>query len=101
LLLQVTCAVGIGAVGYFVDETGNTLGGTGLSRQLLVDLGMYGRHEFFLSAAAIGIFAAILSLVVAIANIQEKTHWAVNVSCYSRYFCTMKSTKKLTLLNLN
>jgi hypothetical protein len=94
-LSQVTLAVAIGAVGYFIDESSNTFGDSRSSRQLIIDVGTYGRHEFLLSAAAIGIFAAILSLVIAIANIQEKTHWAVNVSFYSIYFCTVK---ELTLL---
>ncbi|CAB3992310.1 ---NA--- [Paramuricea clavata] len=75
----VTLSIAIGAVGYFIDESSNTFGDSRSSRQLIIDVGTYGRHEFLLSAAAIGIFAAILSLVIAIANIQEKTHWAVNM----------------------
>jgi hypothetical protein len=49
---------------------------------LFVDLGGAGRHEYFISAALIELVTAILSLVIAIANLQEKTLWAAIVSSY-------------------
>lgn len=88
---QVTLGIAIGALGYFINKTRNVAeklspqeGGDIF--QSFVDLGGGGRHEFFFSAVVIGLFTAVLSLVIAITNHQEQTHWAANVSSYLIFF---------------
>jgi hypothetical protein len=67
-------------VGYFIDQSDKTFDKTGVFRQLIIDSGFYGREEFFLFATGIGFFIAILSLIIGIASLQDKAHWAASVS---------------------
>ena len=66
----------MGTVSFFVHESQSS---DGSSDELSFDLGIYGRHEFFLFANGVVFFIAIFSMVIAFASHHEKAHWALMV----------------------
>ena len=72
-----------GTVGYFYDQSSqpddSDHRNVGFA-QVVIDMGIYGRHEFFLSALAIGFLVAISSLAISAAGVQDKIGCAVMVS---------------------
>lgn len=76
--IQIALSIAIGSVGYFLDGISKSVDGS-VQYNLLVDQGIYGRHEFFLSAVVIGLFSAIISFFIVIANRQGNPKLAAQV----------------------
>ena len=74
---QVTFAVTVGIVGFYISQLSGFVHDNGGNGELLLDYGTQGRQEFLLFAAGIGFFIAIFSMVIAILGLQEISHWAV------------------------
>ncbi|XP_028392623.1 uncharacterized protein LOC114517165 [Dendronephthya gigantea] len=76
---MIALSIAIGSVGYFMDEM-KKLAADGLtSYHRLVDMGIYGRHEFFLTAAAIGLLCSTISFIITILNRQENPKFAAQM----------------------
>jgi hypothetical protein len=77
--LQVALIVAAGTVGFFIQQFDQYVDDKGGDGQLVLDFGIHGREEFLLFATGVGFFVAIFSMIIAIAGLQEKIHWAVMV----------------------
>ena len=64
---------------FFISKLDEYIDGKGGDSDSVFDIGLYGREEFVLFAAAAGIFVALVSMVIAILGIQENSHWAATV----------------------
>ena len=75
---QVFLVIAVGTVGYYVDKsTDQSLSKAGRG---LIDMGYYGRQEFFLFATAVAFFVAVFSIIIAITGLHERSTWAAAVS---------------------
>lgn len=69
--------IGLGLVGHFTKEYHDSQSKGGLDPY---DLGSFGRYEFYLYSASIGIIIAVVGLISAMCGVLEKKHGILGVS---------------------
>ncbi|XP_028392762.1 uncharacterized protein LOC114517284 [Dendronephthya gigantea] len=88
---MVAFVIAAGSVGYFMDQLDKTIidisekSGTNVDIGAIFDSGVYGREEFFLFGLGTGFFVALLSLVIAIAGLQDTVHYAASIATFHAY----------------